>query len=276
LLVRRGAEPDERALAVLNFLALGLVLLVRGRRAGVDWRRLFGGPIDRATLPLVAVIVPVALLMFGGFYLVYVPLSYVWPWVVVHYGLLEPDLFRITTLGEWVEMMLVGAVVAPIVEETLFRGILMQRWARRWDTFTGVVASSALFALAHQEILGHFVFAVAMCALYLRTRRLWVPIAAHALNNAILMMPELWRVLRHGTGSDEPHTIASLRAGWPEASLAFVAGGVLLWLYLRYYWPGTMLSDTLRGPVPYADTPRHDLATQAASPTGAPVSTSTS
>ncbi|MDB4900613.1 MAG: ydiL, partial [Gemmatimonadetes bacterium] len=173
-------------------------------------------------------------------------------------------------------MMLVGAVVAPIVEETLFRGILMQRWARRSDTFTGEVASSALFALAHQEILGHFVFAVAMCALYLRTRRLWVPIAAHALSNASLMMPELWNVLRHGTGSDEPHTIASLRAGWPEGSLALVGGSVLLWLYLWRYWPGRMLDDTLRGPLPYGHTPRVDVATQAASPTGAPVSTSTS
>ena len=246
---RGSPYGDERVIGIASYLAMVLVVLVTARRAGLDWRRLFGGPVERDQLPLLTVIVPVILLTFAAAYAVFVPLSYVWPRFVERH-LLEPTaFFDVTTVPQWLALFVAACVIAPIVEETIFRGILMQRWARRWGTPTGVIASSVLFAVLHQEWLGKIVFGVAMCALYLRTRRLWVPIAAHALNNALLVLPLLTDVIGH---HEEPaETLAEFRAHWWIGALTLVAGLALLRAYVLMLWPNGRVRAVLTGPVPY-------------------------
>lgn len=239
---------DERATALAAYMVVALVIAAAGRRAGIDWRRLFGPQVERATLPLALVMVPVALLTFAAALVVYIPLSYVAP-DFVRRMLLEPDSFTtVTSVGEWLFLMLVGVIAAPVVEEVLFRGILLHRWARRWGTTTGVVASSALFALLHQEWLGHWLFGVALCAVYLRTRSLWLPIAAHAANNFVFLLPSLAPVFTNDPPAAE--TMAELRASavyvLPLAGAGLLAGA----LYLRRWWPEGVM-PTLRGSVPY-------------------------
>ncbi|MBQ5824671.1 MAG: CPBP family intramembrane metalloprotease, partial [Clostridia bacterium] len=78
-----------------------------------------------------------------------------------------------------------AAVVAPLVEEFVFRGVLMQPLRRYGDGFA-VVATSVLFSLAHIRP-ANIVFAfgaglVIGCAV-LYSRSLWVGIIIHALNN---------------------------------------------------------------------------------------------
>ena len=46
-------------------------------------------------------------------------------------------------------MLFWSLVSAPIVEELVFRGILLQRWSVKWGLRTGVIASSVLFGLLH-------------------------------------------------------------------------------------------------------------------------------
>lgn len=240
---------DERALGIVMMLAVAFVLLVSARRAGLDWRRVFGRFPERDSLPLLAVVAPIILLTFAAVYAVFVPLSYAWPGVVERHLLAPKAFFEVTTVPQWLGLVVAGCVMAPLIEETIFRGILMQRWARRWGTLTGVLASSAVFALLHQEWIGKILFGVAMCALYLRTRRLWMPIAAHAINNAVFIMPTLSDVLAHR--HEQPETLAEFRAHWWIGVLCLVGGLLLLWWYLRRYWPNGRLAAVLRGPVPY-------------------------
>jgi hypothetical protein len=242
-------SPDERIIGILTMLGMIVVLLLYARHAGLDWRRLYGRPVEREQLPLLAVIVPVMLLTFAAAYAVFIPLSYLWPRFVERY-LLEPKaFFEVTTFPQWLALFVAACVFAPILEETIFRGILMQRWARRWGTPTGVIASSVLFAVLHQEWLGKFVFGVAMCALYLRTRRLWVPIAAHAINNALLVLPLLTEAFSpHEKGAE---TLGEFRAHWWIGALTLVAGLVLLRTYVQLLWPNGRLRAVLTGPVPY-------------------------
>ena len=78
-------------------------------------------------------------------------------------------------------------VVAPIVEELFFRGLLLDTMRRRWGTATAVVASSLFFGATHFQplqfaglALAGFVFAAAV----VRTGRLGTAIAVHAGFNA--------------------------------------------------------------------------------------------
>jgi membrane protease YdiL (CAAX protease family) len=248
-----GAQVTPRVVrltGVLFYCTIALLLVVRARRAGLHWRTLFGDPPTRELLPLLAVVLPIGLVTMGAALAVYIPLSYVAPGLVERAILSNDALFDVRTVSEWLELVVIGVIAAPFVEELFFRGILLHRWARRWGTGTAVVASSALFAVMHDEWIGHFLFGVAMAALYLRTRRLWMPIAAHALNNLTAALFTLVDVLRHSP--PETTTIAELRGEWPVGAAALVSGIVLLGWYLRRWWPAGQWRAVLRGATPYA------------------------
>jgi membrane protease YdiL (CAAX protease family) len=246
---RGSPDPDERLIGILTMLGMIGVLLLYAKRAGHDWRPLYGPPGEREQLPLLTVIVPVILLTFAAAYAVFVPLSYVWPRFVERHLLAPRAFFDVTTFPQWLALFVAACVIAPIAEETIFRGILMHRWARRWGTPTGVIASSVLFAVMHQEWLGKIVFGVAMCALYLRTRRLWVPIAAHALNNALIVLPLLPDVF--APHEERTETLGDFRAHWWIGALTLAAGLVLLRAYVQLLWPNGRVRAVLTGPVPY-------------------------
>ncbi|NEQ25660.1 MAG: CPBP family intramembrane metalloprotease [Microcoleus sp. SIO2G3] len=80
---------------------------------------------------------------------------------------------------------LVYVVVAPITEEFLFRGIILQRWATKWGIRPALIVSSIVFGILHPNFVGLTIFGFVMGLLYLKTRSLAVPIACHAFNNAL-------------------------------------------------------------------------------------------
>jgi membrane protease YdiL (CAAX protease family) len=81
--------------------------------------------------------------------------------------------------------LLVGGIVAPVVEELFFRG-LIYGFFRRWGVVFAVILSTALFAIAHPlrslpltQMVGGLVFALA----YEVEKNLLVPITIHVLGN---------------------------------------------------------------------------------------------
>lgn len=77
------------------------------------------------------------------------------------------------------------AILAPVVEEFMFRGVLLKRLIGKTSTWGGIVLSSLFFGLLHLEVVGAFLFGVVASLLYLRTRNLLVPILLHILNNSL-------------------------------------------------------------------------------------------
>jgi membrane protease YdiL (CAAX protease family) len=79
-------------------------------------------------------------------------------------------------------------LLAPFVEETLFRGFLFKAFRRTFGFWTGAIAVSLLFAVAHgQANVGIDVFVLSMFLCYLRekTDSLWPSIALHAMKNLV-------------------------------------------------------------------------------------------
>jgi membrane protease YdiL (CAAX protease family) len=244
------AATDPASFA-LFYVGVGGVLLLRIRKARVDPERLFGPEPTKATLRLATVAIPLGILSLAGFWILFVPLSYAAPDFVRTWAIETAMRHPADTLPVWIAHALIAVIVAPVVEEVLFRGVLMHRWALKWGTRTGVLVSSALFAIGHVELLGHFLFGLAMAALYLRTRSLWVPIAAHALNNFLvsaLMLPGIF----HPEKPEERMTLATLQSQWWVGLLVLVTGGALLEVYRRRFWKGIDLAGLISGPVPYA------------------------
>ena len=240
---------DVRLLAVLLTATMVLPVLVRAYQTRLSWRRVFGARPRPRDLPLTVAVLPVALFTMASALLIYVPLSYVAP-NFVRRMLLTDTVFDAHTLGQWLLLALGGVVLAPVVEEVVFRGIILQRWAYRWGTHSGVVASSVLFALGHGEWIGHFLFGVVMALLYLRTRRLWVNITAHGVNNLLVTLPTLWHILARAP-DDPPETLASFREGAWMGVPILLAGLLLAWIYLRVLWPDDEVRVALAGGIPY-------------------------
>ena len=78
-------------------------------------------------------------------------------------------------------------VVAPLVEELYFRGLLLGAVRGRYGDVVGVVVSALVFALVHRQLLplpGLFLFGVVAALLVIRTGRLGPAWLLHAGFNA--------------------------------------------------------------------------------------------
>ncbi len=90
----------------------------------------------------------------------------------------------------FVSISLVTVLLAPLLEELFFRGILMHRLAAKWGIVWSILLSSIFFGLAH---LDSFVFsrvgsAVIYTLAYFQTKMLIVPIILHLMNNGLVLI----------------------------------------------------------------------------------------
>jgi|GEM_PF-1571751 len=119
-------------------------------------------------------------------------------------------------------------VLAPLIEEVLFRGYLLHRLAQKWGLWVGVVGSSALFAAVHPDTLGAAVTGFGLALLYLKTRTLWAPILAHALYNLLVWFWNLHDLLVLGVDDYQAYGIEQLRADWWMGAIALLVFVVLV------------------------------------------------
>ena len=87
-------------------------------------------------------------------------------------------------------LLIVGAVIAPIVEEFVFRGLLYRAIRSRWGIGWASVATALVFSLVHFTpllIAVFFVFGLILAAVVERYDSLYPPIVLHALNNSVAL-----------------------------------------------------------------------------------------
>jgi uncharacterized protein len=89
------------------------------------------------------------------------------------------------------------AILAPIAEEFMFRGLLLKRLIKKTSVWSGILISSFLFGILHADIIGAFLFGVIASLLYLRTGNLLIPMLMHILNNSLavalmFLVPSAW------------------------------------------------------------------------------------
>ena len=84
----------------------------------------------------------------------------------------------------------VVAVLAPIIEEFVFRGVILSS-LRRFGTGFAVVTSAIIFGLVHMD-LATVAFALpaglVFGYIYVKTNNLWIAIAIHSVNNLIAIV----------------------------------------------------------------------------------------
>ena len=134
-------------------------------------------------------------------------------------------------------------ILAPLIEEMVFRGLLFSRLTKKWDITVATVVSSLFFGLLHFPLnpIGAFLLGIVACVLYARTRTLLVPIALHAMNNLIA-----WGLMftSESEGMDFGSTDFLAQYAF-EGLIAMMLGAPIIFCILGRWWPS-------RGtPIPY-------------------------
>lgn len=176
-----GADVSIELLSIFAYLPIiAFVWFVVGRRAGVDLRVLFRWPRLGAYWFVVAGMFVVQLLFSLG--------------AATLTGLLFPstdDSMAGVGEGNLLIAVLGIAVMPALVEETVFRGVLIERWTAKWRVAVAILVSAVFFGILHADPIGAGVFGVIASLLYLRTRSLWPGIIVHFTNNFFALMMTL-------------------------------------------------------------------------------------
>jgi len=133
-----------------------------------------------------------------------------------------------------VYLFVVAVIVAPIVEEIIFRGYIMNKWIDKYSLKKGIFYSSFLFMLFHvqsffipQLLLG------LLCALvYVKFNNLFYAIFTHSLYNLLVILPVF---LIPDNGDIAVDTLLTLSEELPTYYLIFSAIfiiGLLIILFL--------------------------------------------
>ncbi len=81
------------------------------------------------------------------------------------------------------------SLLAPITEEMLMRGYILQGLKNRYSVITAILVSTLLFAILHVnigQILSAFIGGLILATLYLKTKSIFCCILTHVLYNSIL------------------------------------------------------------------------------------------
>ena len=237
--IEEAPLPDA-LMGLALYALLALFLWLACLRAGVIDRFSLGRrPERRETWAYVLLGVPLIAVSLFGLYILYLPLSYFFPAFVTVWLLELPPLIRWRADPEFLLASFINAllvvVIAPVIEETFFRGFLLNRWWRKYGVPRAVVFSSLAFAFVHIDIIGGFVFGAVLSLIYVKTKSLIGPIVVHAANNGILL---LW-LLIEGVVTGEvkwAYTLEEFRSYWWLVPLGAVVGVPwLVWFVKRLF-----------------------------------------
>jgi len=186
-----GLHASSRSMVILGTfvsvyaLELGIVWLV-ARRRGVS----FGDSVGLRRVPRMDAWIGLAVATSVGLRLVataYAGFMLSMRWTIPGWDANPAKYFPHDALGSAVLVFII-VVAAPLVEEVIFRGVLLASLAERFGTRWGIALSVVVFAAMH---LNPFSFSPvllvgwALAMLFLRSRSLWVSVACHSAFNGI-------------------------------------------------------------------------------------------
>jgi len=130
------------------------------------------------------------------------------------------------TMAPGVVPILFACLVAPVLEEMLFRGVILRGFLRRYSRTFAILWSAALFGIAHlnlYQFMTAFAIGVVGGWLYERCRSLWPCILLHATYNSFVTAYYAW-LLDHAESAPTGPGVAFL--GGSFAGL--IVGGLIL------------------------------------------------
>lgn len=128
-------------------------------------------------------------------------------------------------------------ILAPVIEEFIFRGIILNKWAEKSSNIRALIISSLLFGLLHigSFIIPQFIGGLLYGIVYIKTKKLVYPILMHSINNLIPVSLMLLPASESTEAFSVSQLIAELTPVLNIVSLVFIiALPVFLFVVYRY------------------------------------------
>lgn len=227
---------------ILTVLLMDLFFLLfifrRLSHSGLSYNRLCGASPAWQILGRYSLwAVPLVIVSITSVYLLFFPLSFLFP------GFVKSWLFGFSPTAIWtsgssymlanVLNFLYLVLIAPILEEFFFRGILLTRWTVKWSVVKAVIASSVVFAVLHTDLIGSFCFGCVMAVLYIRTKSLFIPAVIHIANNGIAWILEFLTIPFDSLSG--PQTIIEFQDSWWVGLIGLVVGIPFVIYFWKHY-----------------------------------------
>lgn len=180
---------------VLSVGSTVFILWYGFKKSGVSFNRVF--PLKQFNL---LIIIPIITFLWGAQNLLEIPNKLLdkvlpppdWFWEMFN-KIFEGD------FGFWGAFMKVS-IVAPVVEELIFRGIILQGLRRNYSPFMAIFSAALLFALFHLnpwQFPATFMLGLLLGWIMLRTNNILLAIIGHSINNTLVLLSlTYWDIIR--------------------------------------------------------------------------------
>jgi membrane protease YdiL (CAAX protease family) len=179
---------DANASSVITVLVAGIALPLLMAYKGLNYAELFHSTQTSIKAVVALLGLPILFVSCGGAVL----LTGLVGLIAYFFPIAEQQQFVFEQmLGGGVASFIAICLIAPFVEEMLFRGIFLRSFLVLYSPTRSVIYASLLFALAHRNI---YQGAVALLIglffgwLYVKTRSLWPSIMGHASYNFVCVV----------------------------------------------------------------------------------------
>jgi membrane protease YdiL (CAAX protease family) len=174
---QKGQLAESWVLVLVQLVYLLPVIIIFAWRR-IDWRAIRFGRFDWGTLGLGCGLLVASYMI-----------------ILIHNIILTAigvetqgdEIFRLFEMIESpVWFFLVGAILAPLVEEIFFRGFLFQGFRAKYGWLSAMLLSSAIFAAAHLDLaslIPTFILGNLLAYLYHRSNSVWPGVVLHVLVN---------------------------------------------------------------------------------------------
>ncbi|WP_346881747.1 CPBP family intramembrane glutamic endopeptidase [uncultured Algibacter sp.] len=127
---------------------------------------------------------------------------------------------------------ILGAILlAPIVEEIIFRGVILKGFLMSYSPKTAIFLSSLLFGLMHLYIvqgIGAFIFGLYVGYIYYKIRSVGMIIILHSVNNAVGIFGSH---INNKFGNIKIETITDIYGSY---SMYIIGLGILVFIFLMH------------------------------------------
>ncbi len=180
----RFRSGDPKAVGVITVLSCGIIFSALMSYKKISYRDIFN-PTSNSFISIVGMlIVPLVLTIGGGIFWI----TNLTNFILLYFpaGVNESYALSRMLSGGIVSIISV-CIIAPFVEEMLFRGIILRSFLENYSVANSIILSSILFALSHltvTQIPVAFIMGCLFGWLYAKTKSLWPSILGHFLNNS--------------------------------------------------------------------------------------------
>jgi membrane protease YdiL (CAAX protease family) len=181
----RFESGDPEIAAVVTVLSSGVVFSFLMSYKKLSYKSLFHFSSNSVNSTVIVLTVPIVLTTGGAVFWI----TDLTNLVILYYPMPDKEYQMFTHfLDGGIITIAMSCLIAPFVEEILFRGIFLRSFLANYSVRHAIVLSSLLFALYHQNIYQFpvaFLFGSFSGWLYVNTRSLWPSVLAHTSYNSL-------------------------------------------------------------------------------------------